>query len=78
METFSPQPTKVENTSYENQKGNKPDLPPEAQTQQSNKQNQSKTTFTYNKHEAKTTNIETGLLQLRFLLLTAAQFKVFY
>ena len=61
METFAPQPATVETTPTENQKENKLDTPLTTKPQTSQLKNQSKTTPTNNKHEAKTTNIETDL-----------------
>ena len=61
METFAPQPAAVESATPENQDENKPATPPTTKTQapQINKPN--KTHPTINKHETKTTNIETDL-----------------
>ena len=61
METFAPQPATVETTPHENQKENKLDTLLTTKPQTSQLKNQSKTTFTNSKHEAKTTNIETDL-----------------
>ena len=61
MEIFAPQPAILETSPHENQKENKLDTLLTTKQQASQLKNQSKTTFTHNKHEAKTTNIETDL-----------------
>ena len=61
METFAPQPATVETTAHESQKENKLDTLLTTKPQTSQLENQRRTTFANSKHEAKTTNIETGL-----------------
>ena len=59
MEIFSPQPASVESATPENQEENKLATPPATKTQPPQPDKQNKTGSISNKHEAKTTNIET-------------------
>ena len=61
METFAPQPKTVKTTPQENQKENKPDSLLITTPQTSQLKKQSKANPTNNKHEARTTSIETDL-----------------
>ena len=61
MEIFSPQPASVESATPENQEENKPATPPATKTQTPQPGKQNKTGSISNKHEAKTTNMETDL-----------------
>ena len=61
MEIFAPQPVTVVSATPENQEDNKPDTPPLTKTQTPQPDKQNKTGSISNKHETKTTNIETDL-----------------
>ena len=61
MEIFSPQPATVESATPENQEENEPATIPTTKTQTPQPDKQNKTGSISNKHEAKTTNIETDL-----------------
>ena len=61
METFAPQPTTVDTILHDNQKENKPDVPPKNEPQISQLKTQNKESSIDKEHETKTTNIETNL-----------------
>tara|TARA_X000000950_G_scaffold205947_1_gene247745 strand:+ start:1612 stop:3264 length:1653 start_codon:yes stop_codon:yes gene_type:complete len=61
MEIFAPQPATVESAAPENQDENKPATPPTTKTQAPQPEKPNKTGPIDNKHETKTTNIETDL-----------------
>ena len=61
MEIFAPQPATVESATPENQDDNKPATPPATKTQTPQPDKQNKTSSISNKHETKTTNVDTDL-----------------
>ena len=61
METFGPQPTSVDSTSYKNLNENKPTTQPITKTQTPPLNKQDKEKYISNRHEARATNIETNL-----------------
>ena len=61
MEIFAPQPATVESATPESQENNKPATPPATKTQTPQPDKQNKTGSISNKHETKTTNVETDL-----------------
>ena len=77
MEIFAPQPTTEETSSRENQKENKPDTPPITKSQAPQLKKQNKTNPTNNKHETKTTNIETGLFTAKVSSLNGGSIQGF-
>tara|TARA_B100000575_G_scaffold270469_1_gene250988 strand:- start:214 stop:1866 length:1653 start_codon:yes stop_codon:yes gene_type:complete len=77
MEIFAPQPNPVENTSFENQKNNKPTTQPTIETKvpQPKKHNNEKSIN--NKHEAKTTYVETDLFTTKISSINGGSIQSF-
>ena len=78
METFAPQPKTVKTTPQENQKENKPDSLLITTPQTSQLKKQSKANPTNNKHEARTTNIETDLFTAKVSSVNGGSIQDFF